>query len=135
MFTAVLEKPLDAAALAHAIQISTRLPEDTDLLDGLSLSAQRRMAEAFAENWSELRTMLSLETSAARNPTISSRAHKLANGAKIFGLTELAEALRALEDAHEAEAPDSSTLEAARARVLHHTLAQGWPDCVVKDTK
>lgn len=133
MFTAVLEKPLDAVALAHAIQIPTRPPVGTALLDGLSLSAQRRMAEAFTENWSELREMLSLETSAAKDPTIASRAHKLANGAKIFGLTELAEALRALEDAYEAEAPDASALEAARTQVLHHSLAPGSLDCIVKD--
>ena len=133
MFTAVLEKPLDAAALAQAIRIRKRPPAGTALLDGLSPSVQRRMAKAFAESWSEFRAMLSRETSTVRNPAIASRAHKLVNGAMTFGLTELAEALRALEHAHETETPEASALETARAQVLRHTLAPDWPDCVVKD--
>ncbi|SDE62688.1 two-component system, OmpR family, aerobic respiration control sensor histidine kinase ArcB [Salipiger thiooxidans] len=133
MFTAVLEKPLDAAALAQAIRIRTRPAAGKALLDGLSPSVQRRMAEAFAESWSEFLAMLSRETSTVRDPVVAGRAHKLANGAMTFGLTELAEALRALEHAHETETPEASALETARAQVLRHTLAPDWPDCVVKD--
>ena len=133
MFAAVLEKPLDAAALAQAIRLRTRPMAGTALLDGLSPSVQRRMAEAFAESWSEFTAILSRETSTERNPAISSRAHKLANGAKTFGLTDLAEALRALERAHETGAPDDPARETARAQVLRHALPPDWPDCVVRD--
>ncbi len=132
MFAAILEKPLDAAALAETVRIRTRLPTGAALLEGLSPSVRRRMAEAFAESWSEFRAMLTGKTAAERDATIESRAHKLANGARTFGLTELADALRSLEYAHRTDSVDAEEREAARAQVLSCALKPDWPDSVLR---
>ena len=76
--------------------------------------------------------MLTGNTSAERDATTESRAHKLANGARTFGLTELADALRSLEYADRTDSVDAQAREAARALVLSCALKPDWADSVVR---
>lgn len=76
--------------------------------------------------------MLTGKTAAERDATIESRAHKLANVARTFGLTELADALRSLEYAHRTDSVDAQERETARAQVLSCALKPDWPDTVVR---
>jgi len=118
LFTALLEKPLDAGALGRAIRSGTRPIRASAMLDGLSPAAQRRMAEAFAEGWRAFGARLETCTDRAPDAELAALAHKLANGAAIFGRTELHAALRTFEQAFDSPAATERMRAVARARVL-----------------
>lgn len=97
LFTDLLEKPLDANELRRAIRSVHGDRIDRAFLDGLSASARLRMEAAFHDSWAGLRSMLSQPGSCPDIGQLVDQAHKLASGARIFGQTQLAEALRAFE--------------------------------------
>ncbi|WP_414896683.1 ATP-binding protein [Rhodovulum sp. YEN HP10] len=118
LFTALLEKPLDAGALGRAIRSGTRPTRASALLDGLSPEAQRRMAEVFSTGWQTFRTQLATSDDSQPDTALAALAHKLANGAAIFGRTELNAALRAVELAFDSPAASTRMRALSRARVL-----------------
>ncbi|WP_232829509.1 ATP-binding protein [Tropicimonas sp. IMCC34043] len=126
LFTALLDKPLDARALARAIQGATRPP--AGLLDGLSPAVQRKMAAAFTESWSAFRPLLSNASPDGPDAAIAGHAHKLVSGAKIFGLAEIAAALQRLEGVHSDPAADAALRAAAHGAALACTLPADWAD-------
>ena len=128
LFVALLKKPLDAASLAQAIHEGVRPPPPTDLLEGLSPPVQRRMAETFAANWCDFRPALAAAGPAIGDDDIAGRAHKLASGAKIFGLTRIAAALLQVEWSHTDPAADIAARAAAHEALLGCALPAGWPD-------
>lgn len=130
LFVALLKKPLDAASLAEAIQKGVRPPPPTELLEGLSPPVQRRMAEAFAANWSDFLPAVALAASASRDDDIAGRAHKLASGAKIFGLTNISAALLQVEWSHTDPGADIAARAAAHEALLACELPADWPDRV-----
>lgn len=107
LFTALLQKPLDAEALSKAIYGLS--PRSADLLGGLSVAARTKMADALLQSWVEFRSMLSEMKPGSADGAVSAKAHKLASGAAIFGLNDLAIMLRQLEQAGEERAPWSVT--------------------------
>ncbi|PTW50454.1 ATP-binding protein [Rhodovulum kholense] len=118
LFAALLEKPLDAGALGRAIRSGTRPVRPSALLDGISPAAQARMAEAFAAGWQAFQTRLAATGDADPDAALAGQAHKLANGAAIFGRTELHAALRRFEQIFEEPAATPQMRASARARVL-----------------
>lgn len=135
LFAALLEKPLDAQALGQAIRAGVQAPAEAAApLSGLSRAAQARMAQTFAANWADFCQALQAPGWASARLGLAARAHKLANGAALFGLGELAAALRGLENACEPPAPASggaetepeTHLETARAQVLACAPPAGW---------
>ncbi|MCD0422198.1 response regulator [Rubrivivax sp. JA1024] len=107
LFTALLQKPLDAEALSKAVYGLS--PRPADMLGGLSVAARTRMAEAFLQSWVEFRSMLSEIKPGYPDIALTAQAHKLASGSAIFGLDDLATMLRQLEQAGVERAPWSVT--------------------------
>ncbi|MDO4906041.1 MAG: histidine kinase dimerization/phospho-acceptor domain-containing protein [Lautropia sp.] len=130
LFAAVLEKPLDAAALGRAIRTGTARPGDVGRsLDGISPAVQQRMAAAFAENWWLFQSQLAETDAEYRSAHLADQAHKLASGAALFGLTGLTQALRALERACDSPPAGERTDQPwfyARAALLRWQLPEGW---------
>lgn len=138
LFAALLEKPLNAGALAQAIRLGTRAPATgSPLLDGLSPAAQQRMASAFADNWRSFHRQLMADAARVPDTHLGLKAHRLASGAAVFGLTRLAAALRALENAAlaagqpDTRASGEDAWQQARQTLLTTDLPAGWPDTVI----
>ena len=127
LFAELLKKPLDAASLAKAIHKGVRLPP-TDMLDGLSPQVQRRMAEIFAKSWSDFRPALAAADAASRDDSIAGSAHKLASGARIFGLNRLSDALLQIEWSHTDPTADVAARVAAHEALLACPLPADWSD-------
>ncbi|CAO3456845.1 hypothetical protein [Azospirillum argentinense] len=136
LFQAILEKPLDATALGKAIHGKTARPAagaGGGLLDGLSPTARRRMAEAFTRGWTEFRTMLEAADPAERDSALAALAHKLASGAATFGLDAIAGRLRRIEAAHEDGAVDAATRANEHGALLACSLPPDWRDRFAED--
>lgn len=128
LFVALLKKPLAAASLAQAIYEGVRPPPATDMLQGLSPQVQRRMAQVFADNWSDFRPVLAAADVTDRDDNIAGHAHKLASGAKIFGLTSISGALLEVERAHTDPGADVAARLAAHEALLACALPANWAD-------
>lgn len=125
LFTALLEKPLDAASLARAIHQGTHQAVPAGLLEGISPAARRKMAQAFWQGWTDLQQRLATAGAEVCCPDIARRAHTLASGAAIFGLHDMAQSLKQTEQAH--TAPEAAAARAAaHAALLGSALPQDW---------
>lgn len=125
LFTALLEKPLDAASLARAIHRGTSQPASAGFLEGISAAGRHKMAQAFLQGWNELRQRLDMSDAAVCNPDIARRAHKLVSGAAIFGLHGMAQALRQAEQAH-TDPGAAAQRVAAHDALLSSKLPDDW---------
>ncbi|MGY0780025.1 ATP-binding protein [Azospirillum argentinense] len=135
LFQAILEKPLDATALGKAIRGKAARPAvgAGGLLDGLSPTARRRMAEAFTRGWTEFRTMLEVADPAERDAALAALAHKLASGAATFGLDEIADRLRRIEAAHEDGSVGAATRAKEHGSLLACSLPPDWRNRFAED--
>ncbi|PZA10754.1 hybrid sensor histidine kinase/response regulator [Rhodopseudomonas palustris] len=122
LFTALLQKPLDAEALSKAIYGLS--PRPADMLGGLSDAARTKMADAFLQSWVEFRSMLSEIKPGCPDVELTVQAHKLASGSAIFGFNDLATMLRQLEQAGVERAPWSVTGPIV-SRLLAYALPEG----------
>lgn len=121
LFTAVMEKPIDAAHLSEAIRVSSScasLPSFRSL-EGLTEQAQQRMRQAFHASWLAFRTQLDSQDALADPEGLSAQAHKLAGSARMLGHDALADALRAFE-----RACDSATMDAKRLHAMLRRVAE-----------
>lgn len=128
LFTALLRKPLDTTSLAQAVRAGMRARAPADMLDGLSAEARQRMAAVFARSWSNFHAALSVTDSARRSDDIAARAHKLASGARIFGLTGMADALLGVEHSHTSPEADAALRHSAHESVLACALPTDWSE-------
>ena len=124
-FTALLEKPLDAAALARAIDGATRRP--TAPLDGLSPAVQHKMMLSFGRSWAQIRQRIVAADCRRPDREIAALAHRLASGAAIFGLLPHAAALRRLEAVAGDPAAGAADRAQARNALLALALPADWP--------
>lgn len=126
LFSALLEKPLTVRALSLAIRrgLSDSVPDKP--LAGLSMAVQQRMAETFAADWAGVREALIQPDWCADRKAMAARAHKLINGAALFGLHMLAMALRSLERVCARPDADEGELCRARDRVLQQAPREDW---------
>lgn len=98
------------------------------MLGGLSPQVQRRMAEIFAKSWSDFRPALAAADAASRDDSIAGSAHKLASGARIFGLNRISDALLQLEWSHTDPIADVAKRVAAHEALLACRLPVDWSD-------
>lgn len=128
LFTAMLEKPLDALSLAQALRhgvVHMTTAPTGHMLDGLTPEVTARMAASLVRQWTELEGLLSAVDPCEVDVELLGRVHRLRSGAMIFGLRDLAAALLAYERVY-GEASNAAARSAAYSDLCACQLPAGW---------